>query len=268
MFYDEDYGWDVTDSIDIEAFMEKSKKVGLNESEFDWTEVSDPISVGMVFKVLGNEYPNQTLAKMVVTHVSNDEVRFINQTNGLNPNGQEFTITKQKALELIDDKYWVPVGENKYHYDKWRKDNGLTESEFDWVQDVPDYDAYRFFDVYVCGDNQYDEETGEDECLDGGSYFIRIPKEEVEEIWYLDVDDMGGPGDEGSGVIQWAQYNAKIDPDEYAMVEYVREIDRTMFCQAVGWSNQDICGNFINESNDFDWTNDIDSGLNKNTIRW
>jgi hypothetical protein len=121
----------------------------------------------------------------------------------------------------------------------------FMNEDFDWVNDVPDYDAYRFFDVYTCDDNQYDEETGEDECLGGGSYFLRIPKEEVEEIWDLDIDDMGGPGDEGLGVIEWGERNDKFDPDDYAMVQYVREIDRTEFCQAVRHSNQDICGDFF-----------------------
>jgi hypothetical protein len=186
----------------------------------------------------------------------------------------------KQAKKNIDSGFWIPlddcefeasthpslIGKTKsdgtpygYTYckanvtldSKWGQT--ITESDFDWVDDAPDYDAYRFFDVYTCDDNQYDEETGEDECLGGGSYFLRIPKEEVEEIWDLDIDDMGGPGDEGLGVIEWGERNDKFDPDDYAMVQYVREIDRKEFCMAVRHNNQDICGDFINESNDFEW---------------
>ena len=165
----------------------------------------------------------------------------------------------EQVIKNINNGFWKRsnilgyMDEHPEAYDKIIKLGSKMNENFDWVDDAPDYDAYRFFDVYVCGDNQYDEETGEDECLDGGSYFLRIPKEEVDEIWDLDIDDMGGPGDEGLGVIQWAERNDKIDPSEYAMVEYVREIDRVEFCQAVRFSNQDICGglgfnDLVNES--------------------
>jgi hypothetical protein len=133
----------------------------------------------------------------------------------------------------------------------------LKESEFDWHIDTP---TYRFFDVYTCGDSQYDEETGEDECLDGGSYFLKIPEEGIEEIWDYEVEDeyMAGPGDEGRGIIDWAINNKKIDPNE-GMFEYVREIDKKEFCMAVGHGeHSDICGE-NNEIGKGVWNESIDS---------
>jgi hypothetical protein len=134
-----------------------------------------------------------------------------------------------------------------------KQEREMNESEFDWVNDAPDLDGHRFFDVYVCGDTQYDEETGEDECLDGGSYFLKIPREEVEGIWNLDVGDMGGVGDEGLGVIEWAVRNDKMDYGD--MIEYVLELDRDEYCRVWGnYQTEDkgLCHKSINES-DFDW---------------
>jgi hypothetical protein len=148
---------------------------------------------------------------------------------------------------------------NPEEYDRLLKlGSNITESnDFDWIVDIPEADEYRFFDVYTCGDNQYDEETGEDECLDGGSYFLRIPKKEVEEIWDLEVGDMGGPGDEGAGVIEWGVKNGKFDPREFVRVEYVMELSKKEFCRE-GWSfYPDTCGDFINESTEFDWADEV-----------
>lgn len=214
----------------------------INESDFDW--VNDiKLSLGFDDLKLGDvvrlkDYDNNDW-EVIDIYMSDPRM-----TGKPSEKRIKFKAPfKNSRLEL-----WKSPLNSEDYFELVKANDTLNESDFDWVNDAPDYDAYRFFDVYVCGDNQYDEETGEDECLDGGSYFLRIPKEEVDEIWDLDIDDMGGPGDEGLGVIQWAQYNAKIDPDDYAMVEYVREIDREEFCMAVRHSNQDICGDFINES--------------------
>ena len=144
--------------------------------------------------------------------------------------------------------------------------NILREGDFDWHIETP---IYRFFDVYVCDDNQYDEETGEDECLDSGSYFLKIPEEGIEEFWDYEVEDeyFAGPGDEGLGIINWAINNKKIDPNEVASFEYVKEVTKKEFCMAVGHGkHSDVCGenNEIgrgvwNESteDDLDWMRDI-----------
>jgi hypothetical protein len=133
--------------------------------------------------------------------------------------------------------------------------NILRESEFDWHIDT----TYRFFDVYTCGDTQYDEETGEDECLDGGSYFLKIPEEGIEEIWDYEVEDeyMAGPGDEGRGIIDWAINNEEIYPNE--VTEYVRELSKKEFCMAVGQNKKhsDVCGE-NNEIGKGVWTESIE----------
>lgn len=134
--------------------------------------------------------------------------------------------------------------------------NIKESNDFDWTNDAMDYEGYRFFDIHVCYENFYDEETGEDECDEGGSYFIKIPKDETEKIWKLDVWDNGGPGDEGLGVIGWAEKNDLMDGD-YDDVDYVVEVPREEFCRAVGHSNREICPESqLNESN-FDWTDEI-----------
>jgi hypothetical protein len=174
------------------------------------------------------------------------------------------SIEADQVLKNITTGFWKKVEVPGYldlHPEK--KDEiiklgtNINESDgFDWIKDIPEADEYRFFDMYVCGDNQYDEETGEDECLDGGSYFLKIPKHEVEEIWNLSIGDVGGPGDEGAGVIEWGVKNDKFDPYEFSFVEYVMEISQEEYCrEAWSWS-QDVCGDFLNESNDFEWAKD------------
>jgi hypothetical protein len=113
--------------------------------------------------------------------------------------------------------------------------------DFQWIKDTQE-ETLRFFDVYVCDEMEYQEDTGEDECTGhGGSYFLRIPTDVTNEIWGGDIDYMGGPGDEGLGIIEWMNDNGKLDPDDYGSVEYVREIDKEEFCMAVRHSNEDIC---------------------------
>lgn len=117
----------------------------------------------------------------------------------------------------------------------------LEQNDFDWIRDI-EVEQLRFFDVYVCDEMEYMEDTGEDMCVGhGGSYFLRIPIEEVSEIWpdYLGVGDYGGPGDEGEGILEWM--NDNVDPDDYASVEYIREISKEEFCMAVKHDNEDIC---------------------------
>jgi len=162
----------------------------------------------------------------------------------------------EQVMKNIENGFWVSWigGPDEF-------DSIFESEELDWIKDVEPIKE-RFFDVYVCGDTEYDEETGEDECLDGGSYFLRIPMETVGQIWDGEVGDFwiarfGGPGDEGLGVIEWGEENNMFDQDDYRYVEYVREVSKGEFCRAVGHSNEDICYEHISESNDFDWIEDI-----------
>jgi hypothetical protein len=81
----------------------------------------------------------------------------------------------------------------------------------------------------------------------------------------FDDDYYAGPGDEGLGVIEWAIDNDIMDrDDEYAIPEYVTEIPKEEFCRAVGHSNEDICYDTINESeeDDFEWVSKIEPDTN------
>jgi hypothetical protein len=110
-------------------------------------------------------------------------------------------------------------------------------NDFGWIENIPNTDLYRYFEVYVCGDTQYDD----------------------------DDDYYAGPGDEGLGVIEWAIDNDIMDrDDEYAIPEYVTEKTKKEFCLAWGnYNDKEVCKEFlnthwltdepVNESNDFDW---------------
>ena len=111
--------------------------------------------------------------------------------------------------------------------------------------------------------NECDEHDDNGHCIgESGSYFVKIPIHEVDDIWDLEVGDVGGPGDEGVGVIEWMINRNMLEYDGYG-IEYVIEIDIDEFCEMVWYKNKDICplGMNLNESNDFDWTEDIPSSL-------
>jgi hypothetical protein len=91
------------------------KDNGLTESEFDWADQGSPISVGMVFKVLGNDYPNQILAKMEIVKVTN----FFQDKTRTQLGGDVGETTLERALQLIDEKYWVPMDEYGHGVDSW-----------------------------------------------------------------------------------------------------------------------------------------------------
>jgi ADP-ribose pyrophosphatase YjhB (NUDIX family) len=197
---------------------------------------------------------------------------------GQNYGGTKFT----QAKHNIDSGFWIPltdcefiesshpnlVGKTKPDGSPYghiyclpdtsfeHMSNIKESNDFEWTKDAMDYEGYRFFDIHVCYENFYDEETGEDECDEGGSYFIKIPKDETEKIWKLDVWDNGGPGDEGLGVIGWAEKNDLMNED-YDDVDYVVEVPRNEFCRAVGHSNRDICPESQLKESEFDWTEEI-----------
>lgn len=81
----------------------------INESELDWVKDVDPISVGMKFKVFrGGDYPNQILGELQITYVSDNIVRYYQSWQI----GKVFNeIQLSRALQLIDEKYWVPFNE-------------------------------------------------------------------------------------------------------------------------------------------------------------
>jgi len=124
------------------------------------------------------------------------------------------------------------------------EDVSESEDDLDWVRNVPDdedyAEQYKYFDIYVCWG--YDEDN-EDNCLDGYSTFIKIPKYELNDY---DTDS----------VIRWAINNNQFDPLDEVAVAYVNETDRYDYLDAT--DDPDL----MNESDDLDWIREVPSAPN------
>jgi len=143
----------------------------------------------------------------------------------------------------------------------------LSENEdWDWAKEIPgtkEYsERYRYFRIIACYGVDYETE----ECDDEYSHYIRIPKEEVDDLWdyhHTWVNTfLAGPGDEGERVIEYAIINNLIPPrelEEIIMFQGVMEIDESF--EDRYFSDDDhrrLFYPFLNES--FGWT--------KNTQPW
>ena len=124
----------------------------------------------------------------------------------------------------------------------------ILSEEFDdlqWIHDIKPTE-YKFFDINVCYYFYEDLEYGE-ECVEGGSYFIKIP---TTDYYNLTGGDM--VFDEEL-VIDWAIDYNYLDPAEYSMVYNVSEVNKEEFCQAVGMWEKELCSETVKESNELDW---------------
>jgi hypothetical protein len=157
-------------------------------------------------------------------------------------------------------KGYAKIYEEEFFGDKL---NESKEDEFDWAREIPgtkEYgQKYRYFEIIACYGVDYETE----ECDDEYSHHIRIPSDEVDEIWDIpdgDFDYLAGPGDEAEGVIMYAIKNRLIPPgdlNEIVMFQGVREEDDSHF--------DGIDEPQIFESNELDWIKDIEvKGFEKN----
>ena len=138
--------------------------------------------------------------------------------------------------------------------DKYIKNNINEVDDWGWAKEIPgtkEYgQRYRYFEILAC----YGIDWETDECDDVYSHFIRIPIEEVDEVWNIpdvDFDYLAGPGDEGEGVIMYAVKNRLIsanDLNEIVMYEGVREISYDQYIDKMGEPDE-----MMNEENEFDW---------------
>lgn len=168
-------------------------------------------------------------------------------------------ITNYQLMELQKDLIRIGVSLTPEQERELNLES-VNESDFDWTSEVPAGDSYRYFDINVCYVSYYDEETGEDDCREGGSYFLKIPVDVVPNIWDYEADDhyVAGPGDEGYDVIQWCLENDLLDETDFDDVQYVTELPKSDYCRAWGnWQEEDkeLCSRFINEDleSEFDW---------------
>lgn len=174
------------------------------------------------------------------------------QLNGIGTSEAWFVVDEDNrpVYDLIPEpvKGYAKIYEEEFFGDKLNESN-----DFDWAKEIPgtkEYgEKYRYFEVVAC--YGYDYET--EECDDEYSHFVKIPKDEVDEIWDGWVGYFGGPGDEALGVIDYAINNQLISPrevEEIVAFEGVREINE----EDIEFFDE---GENINESNDFDWVKDI-----------
>jgi hypothetical protein len=214
-------------------------------NDFDWAKDINPLStkVGVKYKT-----PNGNIITLKRIVYDKYVLFSVHDSNG------NILINNSEGL-LSDFKDYVDNG-------TWEVVSSMNESnDFGWITDIPSKSPYRYFEIYACWNSFYDEETGEDECTDGGSYFVKIPEDVVDEIWDYTAEDQyyAGPGDEGEGVIVWCVENNLINGDDVDMFEYVTELSETDYCNAWGnFQDEESCGGNLQESNDFDWISDIE----------
>ena len=183
------------------------------------------------------------------------------QLNGIH-NGEAWFVVDENNKPVYD---LIPEPVKGYAkiYEEFFGDRLNESDDFDWAKEIPgtkEYgQRYRYFEIIACYGVDYETE----ECDDEYSHHIRIPSDEVDEIWdipYGDFDYLAGPGDEAEGVIMYAIKNRLISPGELngiAMFQGVREEDDSHF--------DGIDEPQIFESNELDWIKDIEAkGFEKN----
>jgi ADP-ribose pyrophosphatase YjhB (NUDIX family) len=264
----------------------------VNESDFDWVSDIKPVSVGDVFHTRTDFTPPDLNAEVTFeiydispdsrwvrfghhkgsmqkgTYIDVDKINAHTITMGWDKSGYNGanSIKMSQVLKNINSNFWKKVNVPGYmtqhpeEYDRLIKLGSNINEDFDWTSDIPAGDSHRYFDINVCYESFYDEDTGEDECVEGGSYFVKIPVDVVPDIWDYTAEDwyMAGPGDEGLGVIEWSIENNQIDADDIDMFQYVTELPKEEWCRAWGrWNNPDkeLCSEYITE--DFDWSDEI-----------
>ena len=156
---------------------------------------------------------------------------------------------EQELFSTVKDHNATVINGDKY------VTNNINEvDDWSWAKEIPgtkEYgQRYRYFEILAC----YGIDWETEECDDVYSHFIRIPIEEVDEVWNIpdvDFDYLAGPGDEGQGVIMYAVKNRLIsanDLNEIVMYEGVREISYDQYIDKMGEPDE-----MMNEENDFDW---------------
>lgn len=128
MFYDEDYGWDPTDSIGLEGFMEMAKR-NMNE-DFDWTEKVEP------------DYWNPEDNPLKVGDCIIDKLDSTSTKWTIKSFGQSLGGTP--IIEVENDVYFGNLSTKKLNRELFEKDlvkgrysfcDDFIKEDFDWVEE-------------------------------------------------------------------------------------------------------------------------------------
>jgi hypothetical protein len=151
------------------------------------------------------------------------------QLNGTSSSEAWFAVDKN-SKPIYD---LIPPNVHKYAkiYEEYFFGDKINESEdgdWDWAREILGTKEYRYFEIIAC----YGVEPVTEECVEAHSHFVRVPFDVVDELWDGYINYMGGPGDEGEGIINYVMENGLISSrelEEIIMFEGVVEVDEDTF---------------------------------------
>ena len=144
---------------------------------------------------------------------------------------KDTTITREQSLEN-GLRYFNGSNNKDLRKVSVNESNQDANDYFDWAREIPgtkEYgQEYRYFEIIAC----YGVEPVTEECVEAHSHFVRVPFDVVDELWDGYINYMGGPGDEGEGIIDYVMENGLISSrelEEIIMFEGVVEVDEDTF---------------------------------------
>ena len=144
---------------------------------------------------------------------------------------KDTTITREQSLEN-GLRYFNGSNNKDLRKVSVNESNQDANDYFDWAREIPgtkEYgQEYRYFEIIAC----YGLDIDDEECVEAYSHIVRISIDVVDELWDGHINYMGGPGDEGEGIINYVIENGLISSrelEEIIMFEGVVEVDEDTF---------------------------------------
>lgn len=149
MFYDDEYGWDVIDSIHLDSFMKQSKKVDLNE-DFDWIEAIKPFNLNDCNWIIEttngvewNEVERFLFNKGWIWGDGNSEGSdYDGQFHFFFPD-DHFECGEEKFDAANEDYFYTHGGDLNDHFEnhkfmRWSEiRNQIINEDFEWAEETP-----------------------------------------------------------------------------------------------------------------------------------